>query len=61
MVLGREIQQVIAAPMTDEQLIEALRKQVAAWFSNVHLLEFEELIRRYNKAKEQDNGRRPPA
>lgn len=35
----------------DEQLIEALRKQVAAWFSNVYLLEFEELIRRYNEAK----------
>lgn len=37
--------------MTDDQLIEALRKQVAAWFSNVHLLEFEELIRRYNETK----------
>ena len=47
-----------AKAMTDEQLIEALRKQVAAWFSNVHLLEFEELIRRYNEAKrkEQPNG-----
>lgn len=51
----------IRSEMTDDQLIEGLRKQVAAWFSNVHLLEFEELIRRYNKAKEQDNGRHPPA
>ena len=43
---------MLAPDMTDEQLIEALRKEVAAWFSNVHLLEFEELIRRYNKAKD---------
>lgn len=43
---------MLAPEMTDEQLIETLRKEVAAWFSNVHLLEFEELIRRYNKAKE---------
>lgn len=43
---------MLAPDMTDEQLIEALRKEVAAWFSNVHLLEFEELIRRYNKVKE---------
>jgi len=34
--------------LTDDELIAALRKQVAAWFSNVHLLEFEELIRRFN-------------
>ena len=34
--------------MSDEDLIAALRKEVAAWFSNVHLLEFEELIRRFN-------------
>lgn len=39
---------MLAPKMTDEQLIEALRKEVAAWFSNVHLLEFEELVRRYN-------------
>lgn len=43
---------MLAPDMTDDELIEALRKEVAAWFSNVHLLEFEELIRRYNKAKE---------
>lgn len=42
--------------MTDDALIETLRKQVAAWFSNVHLLEFEELIRRYNKLKPQLDG-----
>ena len=39
--------------LSDDQLIEALRKQVSAWFSNMHLLEFEELVRRYNKAKEK--------
>jgi hypothetical protein len=42
-----------APEMTDEQLIDALRKEVSAWFSNVHLLEFEELLRRYNAAKEK--------
>ena len=41
--------------MSDDELIAALRKQVAAWFSNVHLLEFEELIRRFNKAKEKQS------
>ena len=45
--------EVGATAMTDDELIEVLRKQVAAWFSNVHLLEFEELVRRYKKAKEQ--------
>lgn len=42
-----------AKTMTDDELIEALRKQVAAWFSNAHLLEFEELIRRYNLLKQK--------
>jgi hypothetical protein len=51
----------VQSGMTDDALIEALRKQVAAWFSNVHLLEFEELVRRYKKAKEQDHGRHPAA
>lgn len=37
--------------LSDEELIAALRREVAAWFSNVHLLEFEELIRRFNAAK----------
>lgn len=37
--------------MTDEQLIAVLRRQVSAWFSNVHLLEFEELLRRYAETK----------
>ena len=41
--------------MTDEELIDILRREVAAWFSNVHLLEFEELIRRFNKLKEKPN------
>jgi hypothetical protein len=46
----------MAAPdLTDDELIAALRKEVAAWFSNVHLLEFEELIRRFNKAKEKSS------
>ena len=45
-----------ASVMTDEELIAALRREVAAWFSNVHLLEFEELIRRFNKAKEKTSG-----
>ena len=44
-----------ASVMTDEELIDALRREVAAWFSNVHLLEFEELIRRFNKVKEKPN------
>ena len=41
--------------MTDEELIDILRREVAVWFSNVHLLEFEELIRRFNKVKEKPN------
>lgn len=46
----------MAAPdLSDDDLIAALRKEVAAWFSNAHLLEFEELIRRFNKAKEKTN------
>ena len=44
-----------ASVMTDEELIDILRREVAAWFSNVHLLEFEELIRRFNKVKEKPN------
>ena len=44
-----------ASVMTDEELIDILRREVAAWFSNVHLLEFEELIRRFNKLKEKPN------
>jgi hypothetical protein len=42
--------------VSDDDLVDSLRKQVAAWFSNVHLLEFEELIRRFNKAKEKTSG-----
>jgi hypothetical protein len=38
--------------LSDDDLIAVLRKEVAAWFSNVHLLEFEELIRRFNTLKE---------
>jgi hypothetical protein len=46
--------------MTDEELIAALRKEIAAWFSNVHLLEFEELIRRFNTASPpKARARRP--
>lgn len=43
------------ALLSDDELIAALRKEVAAWFSNVHLLEFEELIRRFNRLKEKPN------
>lgn len=42
--------------LSDDDLIAALRKQVAAWFSNVHLLEFEELLRRFKKAKSVDEA-----
>ena len=45
-----------ASVMTDEELIDILRREVAAWFSNVHLLEFEELLRRFNKLKEKPNA-----
>ena len=37
--------------LSDDDLIAALRKEVAAWFSNVHLLEFEELLHRFNRMK----------
>jgi hypothetical protein len=37
--------------LSDDALIDVLRREVAAWFSNVHLLEFEELLRRFNAAK----------
>ena len=43
------LQNDTANKLTDEELIAALRKQVSAWFSNIHLLEFEELLRRYEK------------
>ena len=39
--------------LSDEDLIAALRKQTAAWFSNPNLLLFEELLRRYKESKKR--------
>jgi hypothetical protein len=36
---------------TDEDIIARLRREAAAWFNNVTLLDFEELLRRYAHAK----------
>lgn len=42
--------------LSDDELIDLLRRQVANWFNNVNLLRFEELIRRFNKTKEKTSG-----
>lgn len=39
--------------LSDAELIALLRKQVSAWFSNTNLLLFEELLRRYERAKKE--------
>ena len=39
--------------MSDEELIEALRRAASIWFKNSDLLLLEEFIRRYNRAVKQ--------
>lgn len=39
--------------VSDAELIADLRKEAAAWFNNVTLLKFEELLRRYKAALDQ--------
>ena len=41
------------AELSDDELIIGLRRQAAAWFNNTNLLRLEELIRRFNKLKQE--------
>jgi hypothetical protein len=43
------------ARLTDEELIEQLRRAAATWFKNSDLLLLEEFIRRFNH-KEKSHG-----